>query len=260
MERRGLAFAEMNALTCKSCGSAMNSLDLDRRLGIISCRHCAAIYDLTRTDRGLVEGGDGAPPSIKGKLERAPAALPERFSVEQGHGDLLRIRWRWFKPVALFLFFFCLAWDSFLILWYSMGVTMTTGVQFLFFVFPLGHVAVGVGLTYYTAALFLNRTTVTVRRRELRVSHTPLPWWGPPPIPVGDLEQIYVERKVSHNKKGTTVLFQVMAVTRNHTGRKLVTGLTELGQALYLEQEIERVLGIRDRPVAGEHREGETQR
>lgn len=237
----------------------MSSLDLDRRLGIVSCRHCGAIYDLTRTDQRVSEETDGSQSSMKEKMERAPAALPERFSVELGRGDLLRIRWRWFKPVAFFLLFFCLGWDGFLLAWYTTGVASNTELSLLFFVFPLGHVAVGVGLTYYTAALFLNRTTVTVKRHELRVSHSPLPWAPSPRIPVRDLEQIYIERKVSHNDSGTSVTFQLMAVTRTHTGQKLVGGLSELGQALYLEQEVERVLGVRDRPVAGEHREHGTQ-
>ncbi|MCO4771904.1 MAG: hypothetical protein KDA24_17870 [Deltaproteobacteria bacterium] len=240
----------------------MDASDLDRRLGIVSCRHCGAIYDLTRKGArptaevppfGGAEVAAEAPP--KESLDRAPAPLPEGFQVERGREGLLRVRWRWFRPVAFFLVFFCVAWDGFLITWYSMGLASGDQMPLIFFLFPLAHVAVGVGLTYWTAALFLNRSTVTVTRDELRVSHGPLPWFPSPRISVGELEQLYVERKVSHRKNGTTVTFKVMAVTRSHTGRKLIGGLEELRQALYLEQEIEQVLGIRDRPVAGEHRD-----
>jgi hypothetical protein len=32
-----------------------------------------------------------------------------------------RASWRWFTPSVIFLVFFCIAWDSFLIFWYSMA-------------------------------------------------------------------------------------------------------------------------------------------
>lgn len=233
----------------------MSASDLDRRLGIVACRHCGAIYDLTRKDqRPLLDEAAAEAPA---PVDRAPAALPSRFTVDMSHGDRLRIRWRWFRPMALFLIFFCIAWDGFLVTWYGIGLAMDDA-PIIMFLFPLIHVAVGVALTYYTLALLLNTTTVAVTRGELTVRHGPLPW-VPATLPVRDLEQLYVERKVRHNKNGTSVTFQLMAVTRDHSGRKLVGGLEELGQALYLEQEIERTLGIRDRPVAGEHRGDGTQ-
>jgi hypothetical protein len=233
----------------------MSASDLDRRLGIVSCRHCGAIYDLTRVGRPPTDAADSPPVERKESLDRAPAAMPHGFTVEKGGSDLLRIRWRWFKPMALFLVFFCVVWNGILIGVYSLGTSTDAGLPFIVYLFPLGHVAVGLGLTYYTVALFLNRTTVTVKPHELRVRHAPLPWSPSHTIPVRDLEQLYVERKVTHTKNGTDVTFQLMAVTRAHTGRELIGGLSELDQALYLEQEIESVLGLRDRPVAGEHRE-----
>lgn len=237
----------------------MDASDLDRRLGIVSCRHCGAIFDLTRKgERSFPETSPAAAsppaPGPEEITDRAPAALPESFDVQRGTGDRLRVRWRWFRPVALFLVFFCVAWDGFLVTWYSIGFAADGAVPLLFFVFPLAHVAVGVGLTYWTAAMLVNRTTVSVTHSELKVSHGPLPWFPSPRIPVNDLEQLYVERVVRHNKNTTTVRFKVMAVTRTHRGRQLIRGLEQLNQALWLEQEIEEVLGIRDRPVAAEHR------
>jgi len=236
----------------------MSASDLDRRLGIVSCRHCGAIYDLTREDQRPLLETPAPPPPRRESMDRAPAALPSKFVVDMSHGDRLRIRWRWFRPMALFLVFFCIAWDGFLVTWYGLGLAMGDA-PLIMFLFPLVHVAVGVGLTYYTLALLVNTTTVAVSRGGLRVRHAPMPWAPSPTLRVTDLEQLYVERKVRHNKNGTSVTFQLMAVTRDHSGRKLVGGLEELGQALYLEQEIERTLGIRDRPVAGEHRGDSTQ-
>jgi hypothetical protein len=49
-----------------------------------------------------------------------------------------------------------------------------------------------------------------------------------------------------------------MAVTREHTGVLLLERLDTLQQALWLEQELEERLDIRDRPVAGEYLGEET--
>ena len=45
---------------------------------------------------------------------------------------------------------------------------------------------------------------------------------------------------------------EVHALLGSGVRRKLLTGLEELDQALFVEQEIEAALGIRDRPMAGE--------
>ncbi|MFW5921545.1 MAG: hypothetical protein ACOCUS_06870 [Polyangiales bacterium] len=125
------------------------------------------------------------------------------------------------------------------------------------FIFPIAHVAVGVGITYGALATLLNTTTVRVTRGELHVRHFPLPWWPAPRIPTNALEQLYVERKVTSTKNGTKVRWNLRAVTRGHSGQKIVGGLEDMDQALYLEQEIESVLDIRDRAVAGEYRPGQ---
>src|SRR6185503_9809473 len=85
--------------------------------------------------------------------------IPERYTVSR-HGDELSISWRWFKPGQhLFLLFFVIAWDAFLVNWYF-GAGPGSGDIF-FYVFPIAHVAAGIGLTYAVLTGFLNRTYVT---------------------------------------------------------------------------------------------------
>ena len=50
------------------------------------------------------------------------------------------IRWRWFSPMYFGLLFFCIAWDSFLIFWYSMALHMKH-VPWLMVVFPIGYLS-----------------------------------------------------------------------------------------------------------------------
>ena len=55
---------------------------------------------------------------------------------------------------------------------------MTNGTPLIAFLLPIAHVAVGVGLTYYTLTRLMNRTRIEVSRDELTIRHGPLPWRG----------------------------------------------------------------------------------
>lgn len=88
----------------------------------------------------------------------------------------------------IFLAFFCLAWNAFLVVGLSESQEETP-MLWLFLLFPIVHVAVGVGLTYYTLAGFLNFTEVTVRGGTLTVRQGPLPWKGNRTLSAIDLAQ-----------------------------------------------------------------------
>jgi hypothetical protein len=111
----------------------------------------------------------------------------------------LSIQFAWFSPTAIFLAFFCLVWFGFLTFWYTMAGA--TGAPLLFFIFPLIHVAVGLGLGYYTLCLFFNKTYIDIHDHHLWVHHTPIPWWkGNVNIAVQDIEQVYVKEKKQKTK------------------------------------------------------------
>ncbi|MCA9717071.1 MAG: hypothetical protein H6713_03855 [Myxococcales bacterium] len=256
----------MRKLSCRSCGAELDGGQLDRRLAIITCSHCGAIFDLARRGGGGVNGaastaedtsdraGEPQVPRGGDTPERAPVAMPSHFRVERD-GGRLAVRWRWFQWSDIFLLFFAIAWDAFLVGFYAMMSLANDApgpMKIIMYVFPLAHVAVGVGITYRALAGLLNTTTLVVEERTLSVRHFPLPWWPAPKIPVDSLEQLYATKKIKHGKNTATVTYELRAVTREHHGRLLLAGLQSLDQALWLEQEIELLLNIRDRPVAGE--------
>ena len=54
----------MQTLQCKSCGAAMGEASFDRRLGVVVCDHCGAIFDLTRqSDRDAATSASSPAPS-----------------------------------------------------------------------------------------------------------------------------------------------------------------------------------------------------
>ncbi len=164
----------------------------------------------------------------------------------------------------LFLLFFAIAWDSFLVGWYWLLTSGPFGgangmpgpFKLIFFVFPIAHVAVGVGLTYFVLAGLLNSTVVRVADGMLSVRHGPIPWRGNLDLPTDEIEQIYCQNKLHHSRNDdghttTSMQYEVHAVISSQK-KKLLGGLLEADQALFVEQRLERFLNLEDRPVPGE--------
>lgn len=175
--------------------------------------------------------------------------MPSNVTVND-HGTGLTLNYRWYSPKFIFLIFFCIFWDGFLFVWYSQA--LSTNAPLAAVLFPLLHVAVGVGFTYYTVAGFLNKTIVEVSREGLTIYHTPLPWFGNKSIPVSDIAQLYREEIVSQGSRSARVSYQLSAISRQNNKIKLLGGIDTADVALFLEQEIEKWLGIKDVKVAGE--------
>ncbi len=71
----------------------------------------------------------------------------------------------------------------------------------------------------------------------------PLPWLGNMKIPAGEIRQ---------RRGGTSTRYHLNAITGQNRKLCLVRDVPAADVALYLEQEIEKALGIEDRKVAGE--------
>jgi len=66
------------------------------------------------------------------------------------------------------------------------------------------------------------------------------------------LTQLYGEETAKTNKGNTTYTYNLFALDREGRKVKLLSNLTDKDQVLYLEQSLERRLGIEDAPVDGE--------
>lgn len=194
---------------------------------------------------------------LKAPKDRASDApevpIPERFNVTRTANELT-VTWRWWRAHFLFLLFFVIAWDAFLLFWYF-GAPAGGGL--LFKIFPIAHVAVGVGLTYYVLTGFVNRTLISVVKGRLRVNHGPLPWRGNRLIERNDLRQLFVTEQTHRNtnKSGhtsVTVSWDLCAMLESGREVTLLKRLETKGQAQWLERVFEEHLGIDDRRVAGE--------
>lgn len=198
-------------------------------------------------------GGDissvthGTPP------EEVMALLPtpKGVTVAQEGGGLV-IRRRWFNHQVWFLLLFCLFWDGFLVVWYANGIAaMARGESeaLVMLLFPLLHVAAGIGISWWTLATLLNTTEIRLRSGMLEVAHGPLPWPTPDRLPTASLDQLYAVLK--RGNKGR-VSYELHARQKGGVSHKLLGQLPSADLARYLEQRVESYLELADRPVAEE--------
>lgn len=237
-------------LRCKRCNAQIHADDIHMGRLIARCRSCHAVFgfaDDVEGAAGAAQGGEGA-----GPRRQRPVPMPEGLRVEDT-GLGLRIVRSWWHPMFIFLLFFCVAWNGFLVFWFQM--TASTNAPWIFKLFPIGHVAVGLGLAYFVLAGFLNRTVIEVSDRELEVRHEPLPWPGSRKLPAASLAQLYCQEHRRHGQHGSVhCTYQLHAIDTAGRKQKLLSGMSEADQALYIEQVIEDRLGIEDRAVTGEFR------
>lgn len=174
---------------------------------------------------------------------------PDSIIVENKHHEQSFII-KHFSPTAFFLLFFCIAWDSFLFFWYFGEASES--MPLIHKIFPIAHVAVGIGLTYYTICLFINKTKISIQGGQLIVKDFPLPMGNSKVIPHDDITQFYVQEKVTKNEDSSSISYILMAITKNKKLKKVIKGLNEKEEGLYLEQELEKNLKIKPQPVKGE--------
>lgn len=228
-------------LKCKSCGGPIRNEDIDWHFAMARCPHCGSVFSL----RGI--------PGMESKIEsfyaeRPEVSMPKGIEVVNTEGGL-EISRRWFGPKFLFMILFTVCWDGFMLVWH--GIALSTG-QWFMSAFGILHTAVGIGLAYYSLAGILNITFVSVKMGELKIQHYPLPWPGNKSVLAADIDQIYCKEKISRSDSGNNTSYEVHAIMKNKAKAKLLEGLDQEEQVLYIEQELERYLGCMDRPVRGE--------
>lgn len=225
-------------LRCPYCGSDIPAADVNLDNMVAKCASCSAVF---RFDEQLGE-------AVAAPRNQLDVPMPKGFAVENQGYELSIVR-RWLSAKYFFLIFFCLFWDGFLLVWYGIAIAGRIWIMALFATF---HAAIGLFLTYYTLAGFLNRTIVRVSPSLLAVNHGPLPWWGNKQLDTGGIAQVYCKEHIRRSRGTTSASFSVHAALHAGGEAKLVDDLDNADQALYLEQEVERFLGIKDVPVRGE--------
>lgn len=224
-------------IACDSCGNPVSVADINMELGVAKCVPCDSLF----------------PIATQVAMAQKPAPLltaPRSIRVEDA-GYEMRLSRKWFTPLAFFLIFFSLFWNTIVSIF--VGVVVNSFVQgkpeFLLAVFMLPFVAIGASVAYVSIAMLINKTVIVVNGTQLHSSHGPLKFGRAVSLDVPDIEQIYVTKETGNNGHESYKLF---ARVSNDEDREISAYMHDYKAARFIEQEIERFLGLPDLPVAGE--------
>ncbi len=173
--------------------------------------------------------------------------LPDGLEL-YNRGFYLEIVRKWFGLSTIVVTAFAAVFDWWLFKEYT---KWSTNAEPLGLELPLFTVVV-IALNYYAVAKWFNRTHIFVSQGKVAVQHRPLPFFGSVTLSASDLKQLYAKEDVSRGRGRESVSYEVHAVTHSGRNINLVDGLDTSEQAFFVEQQIEKYLGIKDAPVKGE--------
>jgi hypothetical protein len=246
------------SLHCPACATAIppSGVNIDRM--VATCPSCAEVFRFeaqvgskrrkrARIPRPASITVSGDAPAEGDRTDPQPAYRRAASSSTPG---ALVLRRRWFSPTVIFMLFFAIFWDGFLVFWYSNALERSSPDPITLAV-PLLHVAAGVFVTYSALTGLFNHSEIMVRDGTLSVRHGPLPWPGNIALATSELRQLFVRQRVHRGKNGTSTTYALCADVGG-IARDLLRSLRSQDEARYLEQTIEAHLSIEDDPSAGD--------
>ncbi len=227
-------------ITCKRCGALIPAADVGLQHMVAKCRSCDAVFSIAEQFALTAEPTP---------IARLDMPLPRRFSVEQLDGTL-RIRWRWFTPrnipkLVATLLINGMVW-TLLVAGTAEEGNLSAALCFM------PWVIAGLCAGYFALADILNTTRVEASLSGMIVRHGPIPASRGLSIPRNSLRQLYCVERERRSAQGTPVSYDLQAIKADGSSTALIKGLPSAEQALYLEQEIERCMGITDELVRSE--------
>lgn len=226
-------------IVCPNCRVPVAAEDIDLSSGLAKCRTCNNVFRFADQAPELA-APDAAPrPAVDKPASVVIGETPGEFALD----------YRWFSLKYVFMAFFCLFWDGFLVVWYAIGIGSGNLVMLLF---PLLHVAAGILITYATVAGFVNTTSVRISRSRIRVWHHPLPFGRTIDLETGAVKQLFCQERINRGRNGISYSYDLIAILGDGTRKRLVANADSPQLPVFLEQHAEAWLGIRDEHVAGE--------
>jgi len=267
-------------MPCKACGKTLVLKAPIKAQGWVECPKCHAIFSLPMQNIDAASNGfdsETSEVSPESKFENKQSAqkrqegffskLAKAFSpqsrpdgmrpvidmpkgMELIPGDAFCIRRRWFSGITIFMIVFLVFWFAFLGVFISSA--FLEGGAFPFFI--TGHLLAGLALLVKVVWDFINHTDYLLKDGMLELAHAPLPWPGNKKIPAAELKQIFVKKHVSHSSNGSSsTSYSLNYLDGQAKSKKIVGGFYKAEQALFLEQEFEKALGIHDSYVPGQY-------
>jgi hypothetical protein len=231
---------EDQLLSCPKCKHFISGSDINIEKTIARCGHCNHVFGFSHDSHtGLL---------------RPELLIPEGVETLKLRSEL-DIRLNWQKTTSKggrgFMTLFTFAWNL-ILLPFVLMIVLSGNWGILLFISL--HLAVGLGLLWYTAAIYLNRTVLSINSRRLKVRSLPvrLPTSRTKEMDVRDIDQLYVSKYTASTTNGVpNYAYALYAVMKDGSKVSLLRGMNKETQR-YIEQEIEGFLSIKNESVDGE--------
>jgi hypothetical protein len=174
--------------------------DFDLAKGIALCRPCGEVVALPRAEM------------VAAHSEKLYRPSDVRFEERLDGADYVAM----IPPnrvATLGALFFCLFWDAFLVLWYSIAFK---GGSWLMGAFATLHLAVGVYFTHQTIAALLNTRVFRIGGGRVTYRSGPIPLAGKLDVAFDEIDSFGTSEI-----RGRRVAYAMVANLRNGTQKKL---------------------------------------
>lgn len=217
----------MPRIHCTRCDEIVRSEDVELATRLAKCS-CGNVFDISSQVAAVTSAHRRDLPSPAGWTVVGATSQDTPSYRSATAPMVLARRWRSADLARLaFMVPFCLFWDGFLVVWYSVILSHfgePSGPSLAFVLFPLMHVAIGLGITYSTLASLLNSTTVRVEGDVASVVHGPLPWRGNLRLSLEGARGVFVRQQGPLGRASDP--WSVLVDTRDSAASVLIGGLT----------------------------------
>ena len=188
-------------------------------------------------------------PDQNGSTPSSEPAKPPNVDI-QFDFDALTIIYRWRSTRYFILLFMSVALDVASVLLVG---AMSLDDDHAFALAALVSALLGLTLSYYTLAGFINHTVIVVNLQWLIITHGPLFWCANKRIEITRINQLYAPKPPAWiGGRRSPFGYKLNAILRDNSALKLLSGLSSPNIARFIEQSIEEYIHIEDHPVAGE--------
>lgn len=233
---------------CPMCGGPARFVDINLTSQTIKCRFCDAEFSAAQL---LNEAGREEPRD----RPRREITLPQPKSVQvrrDGFDLIITRKWPVGNGIGFLLFGFI--WTGFTSLFFLIPASEWDNGEAPPFWFLGLFLIIGVVMLVAGVYSVLNSTTYHINRQRITLTYHPLPWPSKT-FELQGVEQLYVRQHIHRGNKSVSVSYSLNKVMRDGRHVTIERDL-QPEAALFIEQEIERLLRIEDVPVRGEYGKG----
>ncbi|HIH44812.1 MAG TPA: hypothetical protein HA257_07015 [Candidatus Methanoperedenaceae archaeon] len=222
-------------ICCSQCNSSVPANNIDLNSKIAKCANCNSVFNFKDQLAGIFE-------------KRADITLPDGVSIRKDILGMMITR-RWFRRSILFLTLFTLFWDGVVLSIYWSSIVSG---QYNTAMSGSLHAIIGIFLTYYVLTGYFNKTYISVNPQSISIRNGPIPALGNKSIGARDVRQLYSKENIQSSRRGISYTYDLYAINSQGKHAKLLSGLENAEQVLYIEQQMESFLHIKDEPVSRE--------